>query len=375
MDAPSELVKVGFDYFPAVTHAPGRGRYARELVRALARHETEGVATHLFDIGRAKRIFHGPALGLDGATARLRRRTVRLPRRSIGLVNRLIGFGADGWIGGCDVWHHTSPQPLRVEHAQEILPVFELPPAGSKEDREFEKTLERIEYLLCFSDHYAREVCERYSWSEELVKTAPVGCDHWVRELEALPERDDPPMLLVLGALDEDRKPHLIRKAYELARTELEGLRLVYCGRPGNAAEQFVRDRRFSVARETTEWIEDPVEDDLPALVARASALVHLSRDEGSAVTPLEALRVGTPVVASRLPAFEEVFGDEGLWFEGKKPEDLAPLLVRAVESARDRAAVERRIELATPFTWERAARRTLEIWREVAANEATRRT
>jgi glycosyltransferase involved in cell wall biosynthesis len=99
-------------------------------------------------------------------------------------------------------------------------------------------------------------------------------------------------------------------------------------------------------------------EEELPALVASASALVHLVPDAGSAVTPLEALALGTPVVVPRLPAFVEALGSEACWAE-----PLEAALERALASARDPAAARARVGHSRAFSWERCAREHLEVW------------
>ena len=55
--------RVGLDLWPATTHAPGAGRYARELVRALARL-TAPPRLSLLDVGPGARI-QASGLGLD----------------------------------------------------------------------------------------------------------------------------------------------------------------------------------------------------------------------------------------------------------------------------------------------------------------------
>lgn len=371
-------MKVGFDYFPAVTHAPGRGRYARELVRALAELAPEEVDLRLFDMGRGDRAIPTSALGPIDGRDWIRRKILKWPRRLVGWVDRAFGFGADGWVGGCDLFHHTSPEPLLVEHAIEIMPIPELPPDGTTASEVIRKQLVRIEHVVVFSNSLKAEVIRRYEWPEDRIHVTPVGCDHWVRELDGLPEPSDPPYLLVLGAMREVRSPHRIRKSFERLAGKHEGLRLVFCGRAGDASEQFLRDRRFSAARDSLEWIDQPDERELPALVAKASVLVHLNEDEGTAVTVLEALRAGVPVACSRLPALTEVLGNIAHYVDDEangQPDPLDAAIEAALQSSRDPAARERRIELATPYSWKLCAERTLEIWNSVLETTAPRRS
>jgi len=100
------------------------------------------------------------------------------------------------------------------------------------------------------------------------------------------------------------------------------------------------------------------------ALLAAAGCLVSASRAEGFGLPVLAALAAGVPVVASRLPALEEVAGEAPLWFE---PRNLNGLVVAATAIAQDpsRAAdwVTRGRARAAEFT---AARASAELARAV---------
>lgn len=71
----------------------------------------------------------------------------------------------------------------------------------------------------------------------------------------------------------------------------------------------------------------------LESLLAAAGCLVSASLAEGFGLPVLAALAAGVPVVASRLPALEEVAGEAALWFE---PRNLDGLAVAASAVARD---------------------------------------
>ena len=89
-------------------------------------------------------------------------------------------------------------------------------------------------------------------------------------------------------------------------------------------------------------------------------------------MTPLEALALGTPVVASRIPCFEEALGDVVTFVDNEAiqpprlPTVLVPALRQAIASAGDPHARQRRIEHAAPYTWEANARATLGVWQSL---------
>lgn len=76
-------------------------------------------------------------------------------------------------------------------------------------------------------------------------------------------------------------------------------------------------------------------------LLRGATALVSLSRSEGYGLPLVEAMSVGTPVIASEIPIFREVGGDAARFVDPDSPEAFA-------------AAVR---ELEVPHTWSQASR------------------
>ena len=359
---------VALDYLPATTHSPGVGRYMRELVRALVQLDDRPDLT-LVELGGEVRSIGEPHLGLGGVD-RVRRIDWRVPRRITALVGRM-GLTADRLCGPCDLFQRALPGVPAVGRTPIVRGVAELPAVGSPGEAAFRSELEAERAWLTFSTAATEALVERFGRSSDSVFQVTVGAEHWARQLPEPPSRDDPPMLLVLGAVRADRFPDLIVDAFDSLRQELGEARLVFCGRPGDAAQHLGRRLAFSAGRSSIEWIDQPVEADLPGLVARASAMVHLATNELTPVTPLEALALGTPVVVSDLPALREALGDEA-WYVTTPPslrhrKALPDQLAAAIASAGDEAACGRRRALAAGFTWNRCALATVEAWRAVA--------
>jgi glycosyltransferase involved in cell wall biosynthesis len=106
-------------------------------------------------------------------------------------------------------------------------------------------------------------------------------------------------------------------------------------------------------------------------VLAGATALVTASKAEGFGIPLVEAMRLGTPVVASDIPIFREIGGDAALYFPADDPGALAQAigaLERPGEWERRSAAS---VDAAARFTWSASAERLLEVLREVAAERA----
>jgi len=96
---------------------------------------------------------------------------------------------------------------------------------------------------------------------------------------------------------------------------------------------------------------------DLPALHARAAALVAPSLHEGFGLTALEAMHAGTPVLAARTSGLAEVCADAARYVDPRDPESIATGLLELATVPPLREALRRRgLARAAAFSWERAA-------------------
>ncbi|MCZ6598908.1 MAG: glycosyltransferase [Planctomycetota bacterium] len=363
-------MKVGIDYYPAVSHAPGIGRYSRELVRALVRL-SDCPELHLADIGRHERIFGEPALGLADAPHRAHLHELHASRKLFSLRHRLFGHGADTAIGGVDLFHRMFPAWPPVAKARELQPILQVPRAGSPEDAELALTARRAGHVLVFSRRAGGEMRSRYGLEADAVHQVPIGCDHWLRDAGDPPfEKKDPPQVLVLGPLSDRRKPGAVLHALEKAVRRRQQIQLLYVGsRGGDEGVRFLREDLGSFVRNWVLINEQAREEDLPGIVASSSLLIHLSDDEASAITPLEAFAFGVPVIASRLPAFEEALGEEAVFVEHDvedDPKEFGAVILEALQGAGDEAAAERRRAIGQRHSWEANARATVEVWSKV---------
>lgn len=357
-------MRVGIDYWPATTHAPGVGRYVRELVRALARR-AEAPHLALFDLGPGPRSVPAEALGLEPLPRGWSRLSADVPRGLLRILGA-IGVPPERLSAGVDLFHAVdvrTPPPSRVprvlarsERATERAPRPARPPAA----------------LVVFSEAARAPFADDFGLELSRVHALPVGCDHWTRACAPRDELAGPARVVALGRTDSARGATQLFEACERLRTGGRELELAWCGRPGDAAEALRGLLSRSRFRAQLVWREDPTETELARTVAEADVLVHLSEGEWTPVTPLEGLAAGAAVLASRLPAFEEALGPCAHWIEAPPRElkavELADALDGVLVGARDAGARAARRAAAAPYTWDRHAALTAELWRRILA-------
>jgi glycosyltransferase involved in cell wall biosynthesis len=138
--------------------------------------------------------------------------------------------------------------------------------------------------------------------------------------------------------------------------------RLIITGMRGffaEALDKLITELGVESSVELTGWIS---RDALLVLYSRAQAFVYPSTFEGFGMPVLEAMAAGIPVACSDIAPLREVAGDAALFFDPQDEDAIsraldcivsdAPLRARLTQAGPDRAR---------EFSWERAARETLD--------------
>lgn len=165
------------------------------------------------------------------------------------------------------------------------------------------------------------------------------------------------PYVLQVGGGTRRKNLPLLREAWLASDARRDGVMLVSCG-PMRAGRQSQLGGGGSGVL---------ILDVLPRnvvlrLMRSASAVVVPSIYEGFGLPLVEAMAMGTPVVAARTPSAVEVCGDAAILVD-PDPDSLAAGIDRAL-SVRDTVARETMKARSRLFTWERAASSHAEIYR-----------
>lgn len=110
----------------------------------------------------------------------------------------------------------------------------------------------------------------------------------------------------------------------------------------------------------------------LRALYKAATIVVLPSLYEGFGLTALEAMACGAPVLASGSGAVREVAGDAAVYADARDPGAWTDAMEELLaDEVRRRAMIEAGSRRVAMFSWERAARETLDIYRLAAEDAA----
>jgi glycosyltransferase involved in cell wall biosynthesis len=321
----------------ALTRA-GTARHIRSLLDAL---EGEDVAVRRYALGGSSRVlvpFRDVAWYLAALPTRALREgmqvlhcpTQRAPTRSS--VPLVVTFHDLAVLRHPETFNRWTR-----EYSRRVLP----------------RVAEAATRLIAVSEFTKRELLEVLDVTEEKVRVIPnaVG-EPFTAEGEAA-EGD---YVLAVSTLEPRKNLQRLVEGHERAR--LNGLPLLVAGAAGWG------DVR--VDGSGVRWLGEVGDEELARLYRGARCVAYVSLYEGFGLPVLEAMACGTPVVAARTGALEEVSGDAAVLVDPLDPDAIAAGLNEALDRREDLR--ERGLERARAFDWHDVARETVTVYREAAA-------
>lgn len=176
------------------------------------------------------------------------------------------------------------------------------------------------------------------------------------------------PYVLFVGTLEPRKNLNFLIKGFDKASQKNPDLHMVLAGRRGWMAQAIFDEleRRDLLGKvHITGYVKDQY---LPALYREAVAFIYPSLYEGFGLPPLEAMASGIPVIVSKGSSLPEVVGDAGLYIDPLSVDELAEAIDRVANDSELVADLrEKGFQQAAQFSWQQAARETMEILRDAA--------
>jgi len=357
----NETIRVGLDVTPLLGPPSGIHQVTKGLLNALRERDDVIVSGWLLSARG-----HTSDLGVDIHHA-------RLPAQLIQRCWRHSTFpGTERIAGPVNVVHGTNfiapPSSKSIISVQDLTPITHPEWVRSEVRAKAGALRNAVRHgaiVHTSSQAIADEAAAVLGISEQQLAVV----HHGVRQVDDAPSdlafelSGTDRFVLVLGTVER-------RKNIEAAVHALGALphdvHLVIAGPEGNSEPEVQGAIRESGNTDRIVRLTNVSVAEHAALIRHATVLCFPSLYEGFGLPPLEALRVGTPVVATAVGALPELISDRVPLISPGDTVALTEALVAVVEDPSVDPAVVNRI---TGMTWERAAGEMTAVYQRVAAD------
>lgn len=367
-------MRIGIDARLIYYSPGGIAEYVKHLVQALA--EVDGEEEFVILYSR-KDSQHNLV-----AHPRFRRATLWTPSH-----HRLEGFSLPLELSrlALDVLHSPDFIPPPSNSFRSVITIHDLafllyPHFLTKESARYygqiDQAVRRADHIIAVSESTKRDTVRLLGVPERKISVIYEAADPIFQPMDAHEARRRlaehyvlPDRFILFVSTIEPRKNviTLLRALRQLKDHYRVPHRLVLAGRKGWLFDDvFATVSELGLENECIFLGRVPTEH-LLYLYNAADVLVHPAFYEGFGLPPLEAMACGTPVVVSNVSALPEVVGDAGLLVD---PNDVDGLTVHIWRVLTDEALranmIKRGLAKARQFSWNKAARETLEVYRKV---------
>lgn len=226
--------------------------------------------------------------------------------------------------------------------------------------------------VIAISNSTKADIVRRYPFASKKIYVTHLGYDR--NKFRAEISKEDVRLikekysivgdyLLFLGTLKPSKNIGRLLESFSRILKEAE-IKLVIAGKKGWLYSPiFEKVKELGLTKEVifTDYI---VEGDKPALIAGAKAFVIPSFWEGFGLDVLPAMACGVPVVVSKIGSLPEVVGEAGIFVDPDSVESIAAGIkkVLSMSKVEYNKQVKKGLAQAAKFSWEKTAKKTLEI-------------
>lgn len=375
-------MRIGIEATAALVHQKtGIERYAAELLAALSKEVATNSNLELYlYFHKGNRFVNERSLEqhLSYCSERVRCRSYGL-HRGYGLTLPLMAV-----MDRLELLHLLDLRAPRFKPCAMLLTVHDigwacLPDEGVRVEAATLRPLaERIigmaDGFIAVSHCTAKDLRETYPVSTDRAWVVQHGVDHSLSTGLSTADPVAPTYglqqyILYVGALQYRKNLVRLLQAYSVLKSRYHiPHSLALAGRDGPGSEQVYSAAEQLGLQQDVRFLGYVPDKDLWGLYSEASLVVYPSIYEGFGIPILEALSCGAVTAASNAASIPEVGEDAVIYFDPYSIEDMAATVYEGLtnqplrDDLRDRG--RRR---ASQFTWQRAAQKTIAVYRQLA--------
>lgn len=248
----------------------------------------------------------------------------------------------------------------------------------------------KADKIIAVSESTKNDICDIFGCQKDKVSVIYSGFDKRLfdesktsrkKVLERYGIDGDKKYILFLGTLEPLKNVSRLLEAFKIFKDTClrpgngeKGKcthKLVLAGKNGWLSKEYKQlAKDLGIAKDVvfTGYI---IGDELVPLFHNADFFVMPSLYEGFGTTVLEAFATGTPAVVSKVSSIPEIAGEAAIFVDPKNPKEIAQAMAKlATDENLKNDLREKGKKQVEKFNWEKCARETLKIYKEVGGKK-----
>ncbi len=231
----------------------------------------------------------------------------------------------------------------------------------------------RSKKIITISESSKSDIIKTYQLNSETVEVVYPGVKNDLNKSKKELSMDDlsknfgvdEKYILFVGTL-QPRK-NIVRLIEAFSKIDSNVL-LVIIGRKGWQFEEILDAPNKFEVKERVIFLENIVDEDLPAFYENAEFFILPSLYEGFGLPVLEAMKYDCPVITSNVSSLPEAGGNAALYVDPKDTDDISKNMQKLLDDKELRSElVKKGKEQIKKFSWQQSAKDTLKVLEEVA--------
>ena len=376
------MLHIGINGRSIFRQLTGVQHYAREVIHTLCRMESQEIHFSVF-AGREGRSGSEPDLPLETSALPANGPIRGMIWEQTALKKLAKRAGVDILFNPANVAPLTPPVPSVVtihDLAFLLFPEYFSRTFAAYYRSVIPRIARQAAAVITDSNSSRNDLIERLGLPEDKIRAVPLGVSPSFRrrilkaDLEQVRRRHKLPPRFFLSISSLEPRKNLVRlvNAYRLLPPEIAREHaLVLAGAGNRVYADSGLTRELSLVKDGNVIIPGYIPGgDLPSFYRMSTALVFPSLYEGFGLPVLEAMAASTPVITSNRSSLPEVAGHAAVLIDPESPEEIAAgMELIAADSGTRNLLIERGKKRAAQFTWEKTAKKTLEILKTSASS------
>lgn len=357
----------------------GVNTYAYELIRSFKKLQVSGENIHQLIVYLKNK----PLPDMPEETANFKYKII--PGERMWVITRLtpyLFFNKDNLDIFFSPSHYLPPVPV-MPLACSIMDLGYLEFSGQFKKTDFWQlklwsaiSIFISKHIFAISDSTKKDIVRHYPSVKRKIHTTHLAYDAEKFNL-GIPEKDVRHIrsrysivsdyILYLGTLKPSKNLEGLIQAFSILYTGHRipnDMQLVVAGKKGWMFESIYQKTKDLGLENKIIFTDFVPEEEKPALIKGAKVFVLPSFWEGFGLDALNAMAAGVPVVVSNIGSLPEVVGDAGILVDPGNIESIAEGIGKVISLNKTdyHSMIEKGVSQAAKFSWERTARKTLEI-------------